>query len=61
MPISWKGTLTQYAGWIHRESESKEQVTIFDYVDRSLPMLEKIYAKRERGYKAMGYELTVIN
>ncbi len=61
MPISWKGTLAQYAGRIHRESEGKEQVTIFDYVDRSLPMLERMFAKREKGYKTMGYELTFIN
>jgi superfamily II DNA or RNA helicase len=61
MPISWKGTLAQYAGRIHRESEGKEQVTIFDYVDSSLPMLERMYAKRERGYKSMGYEMTFIN
>lgn len=33
MPIAWKGTLAQYAGRIHRESEGKTQVTIHDYVD----------------------------
>ncbi len=61
MPISWKGTLAQYAGRIHRESEGKEVVTIFDYVDTSLPMLQRMYAKREKGYKMMGYEITFIN
>lgn len=58
MPIAWKGLLTQYAGRIHRESESKESVTIFDYVDSSVPMLERMFRKREKGYKAMGYRLT---
>ncbi|WP_428357186.1 DEAD/DEAH box helicase family protein [Methyloprofundus sp.] len=58
MPISWKGTLVQYAGRIHRESEGKALVTIFDYVDSSLPMLQRMFQKREKGYKAMGYHVT---
>lgn len=58
MPISWKGTLAQYAGRIHRESEGKDLVTIFDYVDSSLPMLQRMFKKREKGYKAMGYDVT---
>lgn len=58
MPIAWKGLLTQYAGRIHRESENKDSVTIFDYVDSSIPMLERMFRKREKGYKAMGYQLT---
>ena len=37
MPIAWKGTLTQYAGRIHRESDGKTRVTIHDYVDCGLP------------------------
>ncbi|OUS03092.1 DNA helicase [Gammaproteobacteria bacterium 42_54_T18] len=57
LPIAWKGSLAQYAGRIHRESEGKDQVTIFDYVDSSLPMLERMFRKREKGYKAMGYQL----
>jgi len=58
LPISWKGSLVQYAGRIHRESEGKDLVTIFDYVDASLPMLQRMYNKRENGYKAMGYNIT---
>jgi len=58
MPISWKGTLAQYAGRIHRESEGKVLVTIFDYVDSSLPMLQRMYLKRDKGYKVMGYNVT---
>jgi superfamily II DNA or RNA helicase len=57
MPIAWKGSLAQYAGRIHREVEGKEQVTIFDYVDVSLPMLQRMFSKREKGYKAMGYQI----
>jgi len=58
MPIAWKGSLAQYAGRIHRESDGKDRVTIFDYVDSSLPMLERMFRKREKGYKAMGYQIT---
>ena len=57
MPIAWKGSLAQYAGRIHREVEGKELVTIFDYVDASLPMLQRMFNKREKGYKAMGYQV----
>lgn len=58
MPIAWKGSLAQYAGRIHRESAGKDKVTIFDYVDASLPMLQRMFNKREKGYKAMGYQIT---
>ena len=57
LPISWKGSLVQYAGRIHRESEGKTRVTVHDYVDCALPMLERMYRKREKGYRAMGYEI----
>ncbi|PCJ45342.1 MAG: DNA helicase [Gammaproteobacteria bacterium] len=58
MPIAWKGSLTQYAGRIHRESVGKDKVTIYDYVDSSLPMLARMFRKREKGYKAMGYRIS---
>lgn len=61
MPIAWRGNLAQYAGRIHRESEGKDHVIIYDYVDASLPMLERMFLKRERGYKAMGYNITNID
>jgi len=57
LPISWKGSLVQYAGRIHRESAGKIRVTVYDYVDYTLPMLERMYRKREKGYRAMGYEI----
>ena len=57
MPIAWKGTLAQYAGRIHRESDGKLRVTIHDYVDCSLPMLQRMFNKREKSYKAMGYTI----
>ena len=57
MPIAWKGSLAQYAGRIHRESDGKVCVTIHDYVDCSLPMLQRMFNKREKSYKVMGYQL----
>lgn len=57
LPIAWKGTLSQYAGRIHRDADGKQEVTVYDYLDTSLPMLERMFRKREKGYKAMGYQL----
>jgi superfamily II DNA or RNA helicase len=56
MPISWKGTLQQYAGRLHRLYEAKKEVKIYDYVDIQVRMLEKIYQKRLNGYASMGYK-----
>ncbi len=55
MPISWKGSLAQYAGRIHRQMSGKDRVTIYDYVDTSLPMLQRMFQRRAKGYDAMGY------
>lgn len=57
MPISWSGTLQQYAGRLHRESVNKGNVTIIDFVDAGSPILMKMWAKRQKGYKIMGYTL----
>jgi len=55
MPISWKGTLQQYAGRLHREHALKSDVRIYDYVDRGNTALERMWSRRQRGYRAMGY------
>lgn len=57
MPISWKGTLQQYAGRLHREHASKSEVLIYDYVDTGNVVLERMWDKRQRGYRAMGYQI----
>ena len=56
MPISWKGTLQQYAGRLHRLFATKKEVRIYDYVDVQVKMLEKMYQKRLNGYASMGYK-----
>ena len=43
MPISWKGTLAQYAGRLHRLHHSKKEVLIYDYVDSQVTMLARMY------------------
>ncbi|WP_291012066.1 DEAD/DEAH box helicase family protein [Hydrogenophaga sp.] len=59
MPISWKGTLQQYAGRLHREHASKTDVRIIDFVDTGHPALLRMWDKRQRGYRVMGYRLGV--
>ena len=55
MPISWKGTLQQYAGRLHRDHVGKTDVQIYGYVDSGSPVLMRMWQKRHRGYRAMGY------
>lgn len=58
MPISWQGTLSQYVGRLHRLHEGKREVRVYDYVDNSAVMLEKMYHKRLKGYASIGYTVT---
>jgi len=55
-PVSWTGTLQQYAGRLHREYDGKTRVIIYDYVDFQVSMLENMYHKRVAGYASMGYQ-----
>jgi superfamily II DNA or RNA helicase len=57
MPISWQGTLKQYAGRLHRLHDGKKVVQIYDYIDENVPILMRMFEKRMKGYKAMGYSL----
>jgi superfamily II DNA or RNA helicase len=57
MPISWEGTLAQYAGRLHRLHEGKTEVIIYDYVDLEVPMLAKMWRKRIKGYQGIGYKM----
>ena len=57
MPLSWKGTLAQYAGRLRREHASKNSVRIVDFVDEEHPALLRMWNRRQRGYQAMGYRV----
>lgn len=56
-PISWEGNVEQYAGRLHRDYEGKRDVIIYDYVDTHIKVLERMYHKRLRTYKKIGYEI----
>lgn len=55
LPVSWKGTLVQYTGRLHRLHPGKIEVRIFDYVDRGVPILARMFERRLQGYRAIGY------
>ena len=55
LPISWRGTLNQYAGRLHRTHDSKKKVVIYDYVDFDAPVLARMYDRRVKGYRSIGY------
>ena len=55
MPIAWRGTVVQYAGRLHRTHAAKRDIRVYDYVDTEVPALRRVYAKRVRAYKEMGY------
>ncbi len=57
MLISWKGTLQQYAGRLHREQAGKQRVRIIDFIDAGHPSLLRMWERRQRGYQAMGYRM----
>jgi len=57
LPISWKGTLQQYAGRLHRRYDSKKRVVIYDYVDNKVSVLSRMFKKRLAGYRSIGYQI----
>lgn len=57
LPISWTGTLQQYVGRLHRDQANKSDILIYDYVEQDHPQLYRMWEKRQRGYRAMGYQV----
>lgn len=57
MPISYKGRLIQIVGRLHRDYIEKKQVTVFDYVDSRVHVLNNMFQKRLSTYKFEGYKL----
>jgi superfamily II DNA or RNA helicase len=60
MPISWRGTLQQYVGRLHRLHDNKSEVHVYDYADVMVPMLARMYKKRLVGYAALGYTVAEV-
>jgi hypothetical protein len=55
LPVSWRGTVAQYAGRLHRLHDGKREVRVYDYADLNVPMLARMFDRRCRGYEAIGY------
>lgn len=59
LPVSWRGTIAQYVGRLHRLHEGKHEVRVYDYADLNVPMLAKMFDRRCQGYEAVGYTIQV--
>jgi len=57
MPVSWRGTIAQYVGRLHRLHEGKREAQVYDYVDLDVPMLSRMFDRRCAGYEAVGYTI----
>jgi superfamily II DNA or RNA helicase len=57
LPVSWRGTIAQYAGRLHRLYDAKKEVRIYDYADINVPMLARMFDRRCKGYEAIGYSI----
>lgn len=57
MPVSWRGTVAQYVGRLHRLHDGKQVVQVYDYADLDVPMLARMFDKRCAGYEAVGYSI----
>jgi superfamily II DNA or RNA helicase/very-short-patch-repair endonuclease len=57
LPISWRGTVAQYVGRLHRLHEHKREVQVYDYADLNVPMFARMFDRRCAGYDAVGYAI----
>lgn len=57
LPVSWHGTIAQYAGRLHRLYDGKREVRVYDYADLNVPMLSRMFDRRCKGYEAIGYKI----
>ncbi len=57
LPISWRGTIAQYVGRLHRLHDGKREVRVYDYADFDVPMLSRMFDRRCKGYEAVGYTI----
>ena len=57
LPVSWRGTIAQYVGRLHRLHDGKREVRVYDYADLDVPMLARMFDRRCKGYEAVGYTI----
>ncbi len=55
LPVSWRGTIAQYVGRLHRLHADKREVQVYDYADLDVPLLARMFDRRCAGYEAVGY------
>ena len=54
-PVSFKGKLVQYVGRLLRSDEGKTLVQVYDYADVQVPVLKKMFEKRRKTFKTLGF------
>jgi superfamily II DNA or RNA helicase/very-short-patch-repair endonuclease len=59
LPVSWRGTIAQYVGRLHRVHDRKREVRVYDYADLDVPVLARMFDRRCRGYEAAGYRIVI--
>jgi len=57
LPVSWRGTIAQYAGRLHRLHKGKREVRVYDYADLEVPMLSRMFDRRCQAYETVGYTI----
>jgi len=57
LPVSWRGTIAQYVGRLHRLNDRKREVQVYDYADLDVSMLARMFDRRCKGYEAVGYSI----
>lgn len=57
LPVSWRGTIAQYVGRLHRLCDGKHEVRVYDYADLNVALLARMFDRRCRGYEAVGYKI----
>jgi superfamily II DNA or RNA helicase len=60
-PFSWRGTLVQYTGRLNRTYYGKQEIQVYDYVDEKVPVLFRMYGRRMKGYKTLGFVISGID
>ncbi len=58
-PVSGQSVVEQYSGRLNRDYEGKRDVVIYDYVDSHIPRFGKMYQKRLKAYRRIGYRLAL--
>jgi hypothetical protein len=46
---------------LHREHVDKHDVLVVDYVELGVPMLARMAAKRQTGYRDLGYAVKAVD